>query len=160
MPHMPDDVLAKVFKSVKLMSHTLLKTLQCNGTTIFVANGVAAGQKAPHVLVHVFPRRENDGLVQLPKYEMSDEQIEKLKKELEGYTSQVFGRRKKIVKEAEFVEKKKEERDEKEGLDEKKEMDNNDKKEIISEHKEKRNEIENEHPEHKEEMSHDKKHVT
>ena len=36
------------------MSHTLLKSLQCKGTTIFIANGVAAGQKAPHVLVHVF----------------------------------------------------------------------------------------------------------
>jgi len=106
MPHMPDEILAKVFKNVKLMSHTLLKTLQCGGTTIFIANGVAAGQKAPHVLIHVFPRRENDGLVKLPQYEMSDEQIEKLKKELEPYTAQIFGRRKKIVKEAEFVEKK------------------------------------------------------
>jgi len=106
MPHIPDDILAKVFKNVKLMSHTLLNTLQCKGTTVFVANGVAAGQKAPHVLIHVFPRRENDDLVKLPKYEMSDEQIEKLKNELKPYINQMFGVRRKIVKEAEFVEKK------------------------------------------------------
>jgi diadenosine tetraphosphate (Ap4A) HIT family hydrolase len=106
MPHIPDDVLAKVFKNVKLMSNTLLKTLQCGGTTVFVANGVAAGQKAPHTLIHVFPRRENDGLVKLPKYEMSDEQIEKLKISLGQYTNQIFGGRRKIIKEAEFVEKK------------------------------------------------------
>jgi diadenosine tetraphosphate (Ap4A) HIT family hydrolase len=90
------------------MSQTLLKSLQCKGTTVFVANGVAAGQKAPHVLIHVFPRRENDDLVKLPNYEMSDEQIEKLKLELKPYMNQVFGIRKKIVKEAEFTEKKEE----------------------------------------------------
>jgi histidine triad (HIT) family protein len=91
MPHIPDDVLAKVFTTVKLMSHTLLKSLQCPGTTVFIANGVAAGQKAPHVLIHVFPRRENDGLVKLPDYDMSEEQIDKLKKTIGTYTSQVFG---------------------------------------------------------------------
>ena len=105
MPHIPEDVLAKIFKSVKLMSHTLLKTLQCGGTTIFIANGVAAGQKAPHVLIHVFPRRENDGLVPLPQYEMSDEQISKLSSQIGMYTGQVFGRKKHIVKDAEFTEK-------------------------------------------------------
>jgi len=153
MPHMPDDVLAKVFKSVKLMSHTLLKTLQCNGTTVFVANGVAAGQKAPHVLIHIFPRRENDGLVQLPKYEMSDEQIEKLKKELENYTGQVFGRRKKLVKEAEFVEKKQQPADV-EGKEEKEEAKE---PEIRPEHRERHHEEEKTHPEQRKEKSHDKK---
>jgi len=108
MPHIPDDILSKIFKSVKLMSHTLLKSLQCKGTTVFVANGVAAGQKAPHVLIHVFPRRENDDLVKLPTYEMSNEQIEKLKMELKIYINQVFGVRKNIIKKAEFVEKKEE----------------------------------------------------
>jgi histidine triad (HIT) family protein len=109
LPHIPDDILAKIFKNVKLMSQILLKTLQCKGTTIFVANGMAAGQRAPHVLIHVFPRRENDGLVKLPKYEMSDEQIQKLKDDLSPYINQMFGIKKKIIKEAEFVEKKEDE---------------------------------------------------
>jgi histidine triad (HIT) family protein len=108
MPHIPDDVLSKIFKNVKLMSQTLLKTLQCRGTTIFVANGAAAGQRAPHVIVHVFPRRENDGLVNLPEYEMSDEQITKLKQNLLPYINQIFGVKRKIVKDAEFIEKKRE----------------------------------------------------
>jgi histidine triad (HIT) family protein len=112
MPHVPDDILSNMFKNVKLMSHTLLNTLQCKGTTVFVANGVAAGQKAPHVLIHVFPRRENDDLVKLPKYEMSDEQIEKLKNELKLYINQVFGGKKHLVKDAEFIEKKEEHRKE------------------------------------------------
>ena len=117
MPHMPEDVLVKVFRTVKLMSHTLLKTLQCKGTTIFVANGVAAGQKAPHVLIHIFPRRENDGLVQLPKYEMSPEQIIKLQATMKPYIHQVFGKSNKgNIKEAEFVEKKEVDEQEKKGF--------------------------------------------
>ncbi|MGV8171542.1 MAG: HIT family protein [Candidatus Woesearchaeota archaeon] len=108
LPHIPDDALSSIFKDVKLMSNTLLKTLQCRGTTIFIANGSAAGQKAPHVLIHVFPRRENDGLVKLPEYEMSDEQIDKLKMELKPYMDQIFGFKKNVVRDAEFVEDKKE----------------------------------------------------
>jgi histidine triad (HIT) family protein len=107
MPHMTDEVLAKVFKSVKLMSQTLLKTFQCKGTTVFVANGAAAGQRAPHVIVHVFPRRENDGLVNLPNYEMNEDHLEKLRSGLKPYMSHIFGARKgPIVKEAEFSDKK------------------------------------------------------
>jgi len=105
LPHIPDDMLFKLFKDVKLMSHTLLKALQCRGTTIFVANGAAAGQRAPHVLIHVFPRRENDDLVKLPKYEMNDEQLERLKKELKPYMNQVFGKGRLTLKNTGFKEK-------------------------------------------------------
>ncbi|HYD03713.1 MAG TPA: HIT domain-containing protein [Alphaproteobacteria bacterium] len=92
VPHLPDDLLSKLFSTVKLISNKLLTALQCAGTTVFIANGSAAGQKAPHVLIHVFPRRENDGLVKLPNYEMNDEQVEKLKKELKPYFKHVFGK--------------------------------------------------------------------
>ncbi|HIH31805.1 TPA: HIT domain-containing protein [Candidatus Woesearchaeota archaeon] len=92
LPHIPDDLLAHMFDTVKLMSNTLLKTLQCQGTSIFIANGMAAGQKAPHVLIHVFPRKENDGLLELPKYEMNAEQADKLKKTLKPYFEQVFNK--------------------------------------------------------------------
>jgi len=94
LPHIPDEVLGHLFKDVQLMSHTLLKTLQGKGTTIFIANGAAAGQRAPHVLVHVFPRREGDGLVELPRYEMNDEQLLKLRSSLKPYLNQLFGAQK------------------------------------------------------------------
>lgn len=101
LPHIPDEVQAQLFKHVQLMSHTLLKTLQCKGTSIFIANGAAAGQRAPHVLVHVFPRREGDGLVTLPAYEMDEAQITKLKSNLKPYLNQFFGVQK-HDKDAEF----------------------------------------------------------
>jgi histidine triad (HIT) family protein len=142
LPHIPDDMLSKLFKDVKLMSHTLLKALQCGGTTIFIANGSAAGQRAPHILIHVFPRRENDGLVKLPKYEMSDEQIKKLSRELKPYINQTFGNQmfgsgRQIVKEAEFV----------------------DKKEVHHEQKPEHHETKPEHKEHHEIRHEDKHHI-
>ena len=91
LPHIPEDLLKHLFKTAKLMSKTLLKSLQTGGTSIFIANGMAAGQKAPHVLLHVFPRRGNDGLLKLPNYEMNSEQSEKLKHSLNPYFNQLFG---------------------------------------------------------------------
>ncbi|GIU69540.1 MAG: hypothetical protein KatS3mg002_0776 [Candidatus Woesearchaeota archaeon] len=66
LPHIPDKVLEKLFYTVRLMSKTLLKTFQVGGTSVLIANGLAAGQKAPHVLIHVIPRRNNDGLLNIP----------------------------------------------------------------------------------------------
>lgn len=91
LPHIPDDLLLHLFKVTRLMSNTLLKALQSGGTSVFIANGMAAGQKAPHVLIHVFPRKMNDGLLKLPSYDMSDEQKKKLKATLKPYFNQLFG---------------------------------------------------------------------
>jgi len=91
LPHIPEEMLAKLFNTVKLMSNTLLTTLQCKGTSVFVANGMAAGQKAPHVLIHVFPRREDDGLLEMPKHEISEEQASKIISTIKPYAAQLLG---------------------------------------------------------------------
>lgn len=95
LPHIPPDLLKGLFKASRLMSQTLLKTLQCSGTSMFVANGVAAGQKAPHVLIHIFPRRGNDGLLRLPTYEMDPKQQQVLADKLEQYMTKSLGENKK-----------------------------------------------------------------
>lgn len=91
LPHIPDDLLAHLFNVARLMSNTLLKVLQSGGTSIFIANGMAAGQKAPHILIHVFPRRMDDGLLKLPNYTMNDDQKSKLKAVLKNYFIKEFG---------------------------------------------------------------------
>ncbi len=109
LPHVPDDILLEMMKNVQLMSNTMLKTLQCKGTSIFIANGVASGQRAPHVLIHVIPRKDGDGLLPLPNYEMSPEQTAKLQNSLSGYITEIISGKpavKSKVKEAEFTEEK------------------------------------------------------
>jgi len=58
-----DDVMAqKAMLLAREMSRKLLKGLKAQGTNIFIANGAAAGQKAPHLIVHIIPRMPGDGL--------------------------------------------------------------------------------------------------
>jgi diadenosine tetraphosphate (Ap4A) HIT family hydrolase len=42
----------------------MIQGLGVQGTTIFVANGGVAGQRAPHLIVHVIPRMQDDKLFQ------------------------------------------------------------------------------------------------
>lgn len=62
MPQMPDDVVTHLAKTAKHLSKIVLRSLKAEGTTILVANGVAAGQKAQHFMLHIIPRMQNDGL--------------------------------------------------------------------------------------------------
>jgi histidine triad (HIT) family protein len=47
---------------VNNLAKHLFETLKADGTNIFLANGAAAGQKAPHVFVHVIPRYKDDDI--------------------------------------------------------------------------------------------------
>jgi histidine triad (HIT) family protein len=62
MPQLPDELTGHLFNVAKHLSQAALKAFKLKGTTIFVANGMAAGQKAPHVLIHVIPRAFEDGI--------------------------------------------------------------------------------------------------
>ena len=62
MPLVPENTLGHMFMVAKAISSACLKALKVQGTNIFVANGAIAGQKAPHFMIHVIPRKEKDGL--------------------------------------------------------------------------------------------------
>jgi histidine triad (HIT) family protein len=66
MPQMNDDLVAHVGMVAKQLSHAVIRALKIEGTSIFVANGVAAGQRAPHFLLHVIPRTPNDNIALQP----------------------------------------------------------------------------------------------
>ena len=77
MPQLPDDEVAYVFMVVKSLSNSMLRSIDAQGTNIIVANGVAAGQRAQHFMVHVIPRKENDGVnFVLPQKTMEQNEIE------------------------------------------------------------------------------------
>ncbi len=62
MPQLPEHLAEHIFMVCKGLSQAALKALHCKGTTIFIANGVAAGQRAPHFMIHIIPRNDGDGL--------------------------------------------------------------------------------------------------
>jgi histidine triad (HIT) family protein len=65
MPQMPDDEVGFIFMVAKGLSLAALRALKAEGTNIFVANGIAAGQKSPHFMIHIIPRKTNDGVASL-----------------------------------------------------------------------------------------------
>jgi len=75
----PDNEVARLFQVANKLSKVVFEIVGAQGTNIFAANGQAAGQNAPHVLVHVIPRFENDniGLAWNPK-KIEDKEMEEI----------------------------------------------------------------------------------
>ena len=77
LPQVTDTLIGHLFRVAKKLSQSALKAFQIRGTTIFVANAVAAGQKAPHVLIHIIPRAFDDEIdLSLPQNVSAKEQKE------------------------------------------------------------------------------------
>src|SRR3989344_8380612 len=77
----PDEEIGLIFNTANKVSSAIFETLGAQGTNLFVANGIPAGQTVAHFLVNVIPRRENDGInlqwqpKQLDEEEMSTVEI-------------------------------------------------------------------------------------
>ncbi len=59
---MPDNEVARLFQVANKISKVVFELVGAQGTNIFLANGQVAGQTSPHVLVHVIPRFQDDGI--------------------------------------------------------------------------------------------------
>lgn len=78
MPQLDEQTIAELGIVAKKLSHKILGSLDADGTSIFSANGAAAGQRAPHFILHVIPRKAGDGVtLDLPEKQLD----EKLMKE-------------------------------------------------------------------------------
>ena len=122
MPQVPDDVLSHLFAVCKGLSNAMLRSLEVRGTNVVVANGPAAGQKAQHFMVHLIPRREEDGLqFSVPQRKIPEENLKEVREALAKRVDELAGKKtvpktakeepkapkaKKPVQEAEFKEKK------------------------------------------------------
>jgi histidine triad (HIT) family protein len=92
MPQIPEDVLQHIGLVAKGISHAQLRALKAQGTNLFVANGVAAGQRAQHFMMHVIPRMENDGIgFALPERAMSPADEKKAQKLLKKALAKALG---------------------------------------------------------------------
>ena len=83
-PQLEKEEIIHIFATIKFLSNALLKSLKLDGTSVFIASGDAAGQKAEHLLIHIIPRKEGDGLnfvTKAQKFEDKDyiELTEKIK---------------------------------------------------------------------------------
>ena len=117
MPQIPEEEIEHLFLVVKSLSNSCLRALEVQGSNIIVANGVAAGQRAQHFMIHLIPRKEDDGIdFNLPQNTMDEKELENIRKMLAkslGTKSQAVQRmpqipiinRQENIVEAEFEEK-------------------------------------------------------
>lgn len=97
MPQIPEDEMSHMFLVSKAMSQILLKSLRVDGTNIFVANGAAAGQRAPHFMIHIIPRKEGDDLLAFDTKLVDLDERKDLLKKIEARFNQVMGIKKEVV---------------------------------------------------------------
>jgi histidine triad (HIT) family protein len=85
----PDQELANLFTVANKISSSIFENLKVQGTNIFVANGIPAGQIVAHFMINVIPRKDNDGVnlqwkpKQLTEEEMSTVEL-KLKEQIKN----------------------------------------------------------------------------
>ncbi|MFC1800903.1 HIT family protein [Nanoarchaeota archaeon] len=99
LPQMKDEEVSQMFTVAKHLSQVLLKALKAQGTNIFVANGMVAGQRAQHFMIHVVPRFEADKVIgfQIPQKEVTESDLKKLREILANKINELMDIKKKVV---------------------------------------------------------------
>lgn len=58
----PDAVVSEMFEVANIVSVQFFEVFGATGTNMFIENGIPAGQKHTHTLLHVLARKENDAI--------------------------------------------------------------------------------------------------
>ncbi len=97
MPQMPDKELSHLYSIAQNLSQLLLRTAKVSGTTIFAANGLAAGQRAQHFVLHVIPRQEGDKLLLYEEKIVPHETQEKVRMVMINRLNELLGIKKEVI---------------------------------------------------------------
>ena len=79
MPQIPEEIVKRMFLVSQQLSGIIFEALGAEGTNIIISEGVAAGQKHAHTVIHVIPRKQNDGLnFDWPQKQIPEESMNKI----------------------------------------------------------------------------------
>jgi histidine triad (HIT) family protein len=78
-----EEDAGRMFIAASKLGKKMMEKLGCEGWNVFAANGIPAGQKIEHFLLHVIPRRNKDGLeFNWKGVEIGEGELEKIGKEI------------------------------------------------------------------------------
>lgn len=97
MPQLSDKQIAHFFLVAKKLSQILLKALKVTGTNIFIANGLVAGQRAQHFIIHIIPRREGDGVLNIEEKFLDKGLQQKTITAVQNKLNELLGVKKEII---------------------------------------------------------------
>ena len=86
----PDVEIGRLFQVSNKISSAIFESLGAQGTNIFVANGIPAGQTVAHFTINVIPRKENDGInLQWQSKQLSEEEMSTVELKLKEQTKNI-----------------------------------------------------------------------
>ena len=86
----PDIEIGRLFNVSNKISSAIFESLGVQGTNIFVANGIPAGQTVAHFTINVIPRKENDGInLQWQPKQLSEEEMSTVELKLKEQTKDI-----------------------------------------------------------------------
>lgn len=90
MEQVPDAEIGNLFQISNKISIAIFDSLGSQGTNIFVANGIPAGQTVAHFMINVIPRQEKDGInLQWQPKQLSEEEMSTVELKLKEETRKV-----------------------------------------------------------------------
>ncbi|HII71319.1 TPA: HIT domain-containing protein [Candidatus Woesearchaeota archaeon] len=93
MPMMPEEEFSKMIIASKRISTAILRAVKAEGINLFIANGAVAGQKAPHAMIHLIPRRQGDNITSfdIPMNEIQESDQVKLWQVIKAKVNEMYG---------------------------------------------------------------------
>lgn len=86
----PDAEIGRLFQISNKISSAIFDSLGAQGTNIFVANGIPAGQTIAHFTINIIPRKENDGInLQWQSKRLTEEEISTVELKLKEQTKNI-----------------------------------------------------------------------
>jgi len=86
----PDIEIGRLFQVSNKISSAIFECLQIQGTNIFIANGIPAGQTVAHFTINVIPRKDNDGInLQWQPKQLSEEEMSTVELKLKEQTKNI-----------------------------------------------------------------------
>ena len=86
----PNIEINRLFQVSNRISSAIFESLGVQGTNIFVANGIPAGQTIAHFTINVIPRKENDGInLQWQPKQLSEEEMSTVELKLKEQTKNI-----------------------------------------------------------------------
>lgn len=95
MPLIPPEEFENLVLKLKDVSGAAVKAMVAGGSTIFIANGAAAGQQSQHFMIHIIPREKGDSLsvLELPVNKQEKEKLDEIEPILSNNLKQMLRNR-------------------------------------------------------------------
>ena len=79
LPQVPDSIAKKMFFVAQQIAGIIFETVGAEGSNIMVNEGVAAGQTHAHAILHIIPRKPDDGLnFEWPQKQIPEDSMNKI----------------------------------------------------------------------------------